>query len=559
MHASTPDLTQYESMPTVIEMLYHWEQTKPTEVYLRQPVNGQYQEYTWGETASQVRKMAYYLKSLDLPAESNISILSKNCAHWVISDLAISMSGHISVPLYPNLTSDQLGHILTHSECKVLFTGKLDGWSAQKPGVPEGVHSIAMPLSEETDCDQWDDIIKETQPMEENYVPEKDSVVAILYTSGTTGSPKGVIQLHSTYQRCVLAASGAVNFLSKPHRFFSYLPLCHVAERNVVEICSLYNGGVISFVESIDTFVDNLQQTSPTIFFAVPRIWTKFQMGVLGKLSQSKLDFLFKIPIVSGLVKKKIRVGLGLNEAEYVVTAAAPCPRSLHQWYNNLGIQLQELYGMTENGGVCTIMRKEANKIGTVGQAYPGADIKIDEETQEVLMKADWIMKGYYKEPDMTSDVIKNGYLHTGDMGSIDSEGFLSITGRVKDTFKTSKGEFIVPGPIEWGFTMNTNVEQICVLGRNLSQPIAMVVLSDLGRSLSVTEMEQSLSATVADINKSLVNYERVFKTIIIKEPWSPENGFLTPTLKVKRNILEDRYSEQLISWHDTSDAVIWE
>jgi len=247
------------------------------------------------------------------------------------------------------------------------------------------------------------------------------------------------------------------------------------------------------------------------------------------------------------------------NDAKYVITAAAPCPESLHKWYSDLGIDLLELYGMTENGGLCTIMRKTEKKMGTVGKTYPGAEIQIDKETNEVLMKADWIMPGYYKDPEKTAEVIKDGYLHTGDMGSIDDEGFLSITGRVKDTFKTAKGEYVVPGPIEWGFTLNTNVEQICVIGRNLAQPVAMIVLSELGLNLDRSEAENSIQESVAQINKSVTRHERVAKSIIMKEAWSTENGILTPTLKVKRNVLEERYQEKLENWYDKEESIIWE
>ena len=546
-------------IPTAIEMFYHWEKTKPNDTYLHQPIGDEWISYTWQECGIQIRKMATYLKSLDLPEKSKIALVSKNYSHWIMADLAIIMSGHVTVPFYPNLTSTQLNQVLTHSDSKAIFTGKLDDWNSMRPGVSADIKGIAMPNSIEKDYITWEKIQESHTPLEENFIPEKSDLSSILYTSGTTGSPKGVMLEHNSYIKGLVAISDLIDVFSTPHRYFSYLPLNHVAEKNVVEHGSLYNGGSIHFAESLETFAKNLQDTSPTIFFAVPRIWTKFQLGVLSKIPQSKLDLLFKIPFLNTNIKRKIRKGLGLNDAKIVLTAAAPCPKSLHEWYQNLGIKLQELYGMTENNGACTVMTLENMVLGTVGQAYPNSDLKIDEETKEIKMKADWVMRGYYKEPEMTEEVMKGGYLHTGDMGEIGSDGMLKITGRVKDTFKTAKGEYIVPGPIEWGFALNNNVEQVCLLGRNLGQPIALIVLSELGRKMKSNELQTSLTTTVKSINKDLVDYERIKKIIIAKEDWTIENGILTPTLKVKRNVLEAQYEGRLEGWYNEEESVIWE
>lgn len=547
------------TIPTAIEMFYHWERTKPNDIYMRQPFGDEWKDYTWAECGDQVRRTSSYIRSLDLPEKSKIALVSKNYTHWIIADLAIIMSGHITVPFYPNLTSNQLNQVLTHSESKVIFTGKLDDWKGMKSGVPADVQGIAMPMSEEKDYISWDEIQKNNEPYTKDYSPDKEDLVSILYTSGTTGSPKGVMLKHNSYIKALIAVSSLVDVLSTPQRYFSFLPLNHVAEKNVVEHSSLYNGGVIHFAESLETFAKNLQETSPTIFFAVPRIWTKFQLGVLSKLPQKKLDLLLKIPILNNNIKRKIRKALGLNDAHTVLTAAAPCPEVLHRWYEKLGLKLQELYGMTENNGACTVMAKDNMKLGTVGQKYPGSEIKIDKDSNEILMKADWVMHGYYKEPEMTEEILKDGYLHTGDMGEIDEDGMLKITGRVKDTFKTAKGEYIVPGPIEWGFALNNNVEQVCLLGRNLAQPVALIVLSELGVKKVKERLVRSLTATVESINKELVDYEKIKKLIITKEDWSIENGILTPTLKVKRNVLEQMYVDKLEAWYDHEDHLIWE
>tara|TARA_R110002012_G_scaffold197689_3_gene366340 strand:+ start:8780 stop:10531 length:1752 start_codon:yes stop_codon:yes gene_type:complete len=543
---------------SLVEWFFHWEKGTPDRVFLRQPNGDQWIEYTWKQVGDEARRMTSYLKSQGLVKGDHVGLISKNCSHWIIADLAIMMGGYISVPLYPNLVGEQLNQVLEHSEVKLLFVGKVDEWDSMKKGIPETLPCLTLPESHVEDYDKWQDIIAKNDPLTESDIPDEMDLCTIIYTSGTTGSPKGVMYNHKQLKFTAAAAKYVINFGDKRHRYFSYLPLCHVAERMIIELGALHCGGVISFAESLDTFMQNLSNAQPTMFFAVPRIWTKFQMGVWEKMPQSKLDFLLKLPIISGIVKKKIRIGLGINEAEYCLTAAAPCPPSLHKWYNALGIQLLELYGMTENVGACTLMHPDNVKMGTVGQPYRGSVLKIEEETGEILMQAPWLMQGYYKEPAMTASVLKNGFLHTGDMGEIDDEGFLKITGRVKDTFKTSKGEYIVPGPIEWGYSLNGYIEQICVLGRGLPQPVALVVISDKALKKNRVEVEKSLVDTMNMVNKDLVDYERVRKVIVMKEPWTMENGILTPKMSIKRNVLEGKYEENLQTWYATENTVIW-
>lgn len=557
-NTSTPS---QKDIKLLIEYFYDWEQKRPNEVYLRQPKGDTWKEYTWKETGDQVRRMAAAIQAMNLPERSNIGIVSKNCAHWIINDLAIIMSGHVSVPFYPTLKAEQLNQVLTHSECKVLFVGKLDDWNGMKEGVPKGVHCIAYPESpsEADGFDKWDDLTAKHEPLQGNPVADPDDLATIIYTSGTTGMPKGVMHSYRTAIAPMLGATPILKVGSTSDRYFSYLPLCHIAERAIVETASLFAGGTVSFVESLDTFAKNLQEVAPTHFLAVPRIWTKFQLGILEKMSQSKLSFLLKIPVISSIVKKKIRTALGLNDAKLLLTGAAPMPPTLISWYQKLGMNVREAYGMTENGGCCTVMPHEENKLGTIGKPYPSCDMKIEKGTGEICMRSPWVMTGYYKEPEITKKVLINGWLHTGDQGEFDDQGFLKITGRVKDTFKSAKGEYIVPVPIESGFAVNNNIEQVCVLGRNLPQPVMLVVLSEIGQQMPKAEVTQSITDTLTEVNAGLVNYERLNKAIIVSEPWSVENGIMTPTLKIKRNVLEARYQDSLLTWYEEKDKVIWE
>ncbi|MBX2842871.1 MAG: AMP-binding protein [Flammeovirgaceae bacterium] len=548
-----------EKLESLIEKFYHKEKSLKDKTFLRQPKGDSWIEYSWQEVGRQARCIASALIAMNLPPKSNIGIVSKNCAHWIMNDLAIMMSGHVSVPFYPNLNADQLEHVLEHGEVKVLFVGKLDNWDLMKPGVIGDIKCVAYPNSPATEYENWDDLLQKHEPLEGDPKPNLQEIATIIYTSGTTGRPKGVMVTNEQNATVMKSVEQIIPLYETEQRFFSFLPLCHVAERGVVETCSIYSGGTISFVESIDTFVKNLQDTQPTIFFAVPRIWTKFQLGVLEKMPQKKLDFLLKTPILSGIIKKKILTKLGLGKVVMAFTAAAPTPKSLHLWYQKLGLKLLELYGMTENAGACTVMPPQAFKLETIGIPYPGVDLKIDPKTSEILMMSDWVMKGYYREPEMTAEVLKNGYLHTGDMGKVDEDGYLKITGRVKDIFKTAKGEYVVPGPIEWDFSADAYIEQICVMGTGLPQPIALVQLSEVGKAAEKSAVEHSFSTLLTLINAKTVDYQKVKKVVITKDEWNIENDIITPTMKIKRNKIDALYLEKAEKWYKQADVVLWE
>ena len=530
-----------------LEMLYKWEREKENEIYLSQPINGVWHNWTWREVGLEVRKMAAYLQSLNLPKQSKIGVLSKNCAHWIMSDLAIMMSGHTSVPLYPNLSSDTLNKILIHSETKVLFVGKLDNFEAMQPGIPADMPCITYPFYSE-DYPKWDDLTQDISPLTDNVIREEMELATIIYTSGTTGDPKGV--MHKFYNFSFATVNAVKALPLKEESFFSYLPLCHIAERLLVMMGSLYTGGKVSFAESLDTFAANLSEASPSVFLGVPRIWTKFQQGILGKLPQKKLNVLLSIPIISTLIKKKIQKGLGLSKARNIYTGAAPTPASTIKWFEKLGIKIQEAYAMTENTCYSHVSFKSKIKIGSVGQALPLCDVKLSDQ-KEILIKHDALMDGYYKDEEETNKTIIDGWLHTGDEGEIDENGFLTITGRVKDIFKTSKGKYVAPSPIEMKLSANKNLEQICVVGDSIPQPIVLVVLSERGKRKNKKDLIASLTKTMQVINPKLDKHEKLHNIVVIAEDWTIENKLLTPTMKIKRNAIEKIYKSNYTSWYE--------
>jgi len=547
---------------------YEWERKLKDKPFLRQPFGDKWEEYTWGETGQMARKLATGLKTLGLPPKSHIGLMSKNCREWIIADLAIYMAGYVSVPFFPTLNSKELKSLLHFGDVSALFMGKVNAWDEIKNGIPDDMPLIAFPhykdCSEISVGHQWFDFINKFEPQQEDFYPDRSDVWTIIFTSGTTGTPKGVVLDYQTNENteCLTTPEHnplRVDFNGK-NSFFSYLPLNHIAERIVVEWTCFRYGGTISFTESIETFAQNLGSVQPTVFFGVPRIYTKFQMGILSKFPQEKLNKLLSIPVVSSLLKMVLKKKLGLSKAKAIVTGAAPMQESQRVWYRSLGVKITNGYGMTENCAICTQLPGEiTDKPGSVGKAQPKVDIKIESETGEILMRGPYVMKGYYNDPETTNNTIKNGWLYTGDRGRIDDEGNLYITGRVKDAFKTTTGEFVEPGKIEALFGDVTEFEQMCVAGFGIAAPILLVVPSEGANSIDKDTLKQQLNNKLESVNKDQVSFRKVSTIVIMKEAWTPENGLCTPTLKIKRVKIDEKFMSKYKQWHENSEAVIWE
>jgi len=539
---------------------YYWAQKQPNEIFLKQPVGINYIDFTYQEAENQVNKLAAYLQEKVQSGPKHVGILSKNSAYWILADLAISSAGCVSVPFYATLTADQLNEVLVHSDCQILIVGKLDHWESIKSGIPTNVLIIHTPESEEKEAIQWNEILDQEFPTFEPHNPQVDELSTIVYTSGTTGTPKGVMIPNSSVAQALNLAR-QIAYLDTPQtRFISYLPLCHIAERNIVEFACIASGGTIYFVESLLTFKENLYQANPTHFLAVPRIWSKFQEGILEKIGgQKKLDLLLSIPIIKQIIKRKIKKGLGLDKAILMLTGAAPMPSELLKWYQKIDFFIQEAYGMTENMGLNSLMPRDEIRIGTVGKIHKTCQTRIDPETKEIQMKADYNTWGYYKQEQLTQELFVDGWLKTGDMGEIDSNGFLSIIGRVKDNFKTAKGQYVSPAPIENKLSVDPHIEQCCVVGINLPQPIALIVLSLEGKKTETNALMGHLETLLKNTNPHFKKNEHLAKIIVLKEDWTIENNCLTPTLKIKRPIIEQKYLASFETWNNQIETIIFE
>jgi len=547
-----------------LQRLYHWERHAPDRVAFTQPMGGGVlREWRWREAADEARRMAAHLQGLDLPPGSRIAILSKNTVWWMLADFAIWMAGHVSVPLYPTLAPDTVRQILEHSEAKLLFVGKLDGWEHMKPGVPTALPRIATPLATERDCAQWDEIVARSAPLPGEPVRAADELATIMYTSGTTGMPKGVMHSFGSFALAVAAGLERIP-LREDGRMLSYLPLAHVVERALVEHGQLATGMQVFFAESLETFTADLQRARPTVFFSVPRLWVKFQHGVHTKLPPAKLERLLRLPLVRGLVRRKVLRTLGLDRCIFAAGGAAPMPPELLQWYARLGLNIAEGYGMTENLGASHISTGDPAAFGSVGRAYTGVDARLAPDTGEIQVRMPWVMQGYYKETGLTRGAFSDdGWLCTGDKGAVDTSGNLRITGRVKDLFKTSKGKYVAPSPIEDRLVMHDAIEACAVTGANLGQPLGIVMLTPEASAQARAAggraaLEAALQAHLQAVNAPLDPHERLDCLVVETTPWTVDNGFITPTFKVKRNRIEEVYAPRFGEWTARGRPVVW-
>jgi long-chain acyl-CoA synthetase len=551
-----------------LQRLYHWETNAPDRIVFTQPVGGgQVQDITWRQAMDQVRRMAAHLQTLGLQAGDRVALLSKNTAHWLMADWAIWMGGFVSVPLYPTLAAGTVAQVLRHSGAKLLFVGKLDGWDAMKAGVPAGLPCISLPLAPPDAASSypaWDRIVAATAPMQGQVTRPADDLATLMYTSGTTGAPKGVMHSFATFAWAVRSGLKRLPALNADARMLSYLPLSHVAERALVEHGLLASGMHLYFAESLDTFTADLQRARPTIFFSVPRLWLKFQQGVHAKLPPAKLDRLLKIPILGGIVRKKVLSALGLDACVFAAGGAAPMPPELLRWYGRLGLDLAEVYGMTENCGVSHATLPGQPRPGTVGLPYDGIECRVDPRSNEIQVKAGCVMLGYHGEPEMTRAAFTDdGWLRTGDKGALDAEGNLRITGRVNDLFKTSKGKYVAPAPIEDRLVMHPALEACCVTGANLGQPLALAMLNPDGIRKSRDaagrgELEASVASHLKAINDTLDPHEQLDCIVLMADAWTVDNDIITPTFKVKRARIEDLFASHYLAWIAARKKVLW-
>ncbi len=556
------------SSKLLLDYIYEHETNRANQIYLTQPMGGgKVVDFTWSQMMDQSRRMATYLKAQGFAPGSRIGILSKNTAHFMMAELAIWMAGYTTVAIFPTEGADTVKYVLTHSEASLLFVGKLDSFDQQVSGIPAGLPCIALPLSPKSSYRTWDDITAQTAAIAGKPARAGDDLCFIMYTSGSTGTPKGVMH---TFDGATRASEGIVSFQDKEvganftYRALSYLPLAHIFERAWISCAGFVMGrGHIFFAEALETFVQDLQRARPTVFISVPRLWLKFQQGVSAKMPPKKLKTLLSIPILGGIVRKKVLTQLGLNEVVLAGCGSAPLPPALLQWYRDLGLHLSEGYGMTEDFAYSHSTNKKQQALGYVGVTYPGVQRRLETDG-EILIKSPGTMKGYYKQPELDAEVFTaDGFFRTGDLGEALPDGQLKLTGRKKELFKTAKGKYVAPAPIENMINESAMVELSMVSGVGQPSAYAIVVPAEalrpnLGDASVRVEFEAEMASILKRVNDKVADYEQLRMIVVAREPWSIENGQLTPTLKIKRNKIESALETSVEGWYGKKGPVVW-
>ncbi|ENS5606635.1 AMP-binding protein [Vibrio mimicus] len=548
------------ALPPPNEMLLRWVQERPNEVYLKQIINRQFVEFTYAEVADQALRLVSALRALGAEPGDKIALISKNCAEWFICDLALMLGDYVSVPIFPTAGSETIDYCLEHSESKILIVGKLDDnkATAQVLAARPNIISISLPYSSAAPCQyQYQSLIKQYEPSEERPTHYDEKLMSLVYTSGTSGLPKGAMLTYGAFTWSVQQLVNHIG-IQEGDRLFSYLPLAHITERVYIFGSSILGGVPTAFPESLDTFIEDVKMQRPTLFISVPRLWTLFQQRIQDKLPQKKLNILLKIPFINSLIKRKLADGLGLDQARVLGCGSAPVSPALLEWYRSIGLNVTEAWGMTESFAYSTINYPfRADKIGTVGNAGPGIELKIADD-EEIMVRSKGLFSGYYKNDAATAESFDNqGWLHTGDIGSIDSDGYLTIQGRKKDTFKTAKGKFVAPVPIEKKLFEYSRVEMMCLIGSGLPAPILLAIPHNFP-NFDRARYERTTQKVIARINNELESHEQIKGVLMIKEPWSIDNGILTPTLKIKRHVLEKKYHDTGQNW-PKGQLIVWE
>jgi len=527
--------------------LLYWSAHKGDNSAMVQPfLDGSVLDLSWREVASQALRLAAYLDQLKLPKESSIALFANNSVYWIITDMAIGFAGHVSVPIYSAAKPSLCRHVIEHSDVKAVFYDNETQVQATKQVLAEGrsIEWIYLPSAQHASSQQWASIQRTFEPIEVPVIPDADSLYTIAYTSGSTGIPKGV--MHSACSP-ILVAEGLnqESPLTPEERLLSYLPLAHLAERGSVEAVAIRYGLTLYFSAGLETFNDDICRARPTLFFSVPRLWTKFYQRAVS------------IQAATGgeASNRDVLRALGLDYVKCAMSGSASLPEAIINYFHSLGIEILECYGMSENFGYSHGSRAGNVRVGYVGAPSPQVECRLTDEG-EVLVKSPSMMLGYFKDEKATASVLTpDGFLRTGDLGHVDEQSRLKLIGRSKELFKTSKGKYVAPLPIEMALCNSTSIDNVCVMGENFQKPIALLQPSEEALDLMLEDESATtkrLLGVLNTLNDVLEEHEKLAKLIVLSDPWTVENECLTVTLKIKRTVIEQRYQKDLSTWYET-------
>jgi long-chain acyl-CoA synthetase len=573
---------------------YYQLENYPQEGALVSKVNGTWVKTSTQQYIDQANAISRGLIKLGVKANDKVAIISMtNRTQWNICDIGILQTGAQDVPIYPTITEQDYEYVLNHSESKYVFVSckeVLDKINKIKANVPTllGVYSF-----EDIDgCDSWQEVItlgNDNQDLQQEVqkrmdAVQEDDLATLIYTSGTTGRPKGVMLSHKNIACNAKHSKGRLPIEMGKSKALSFLPVCHIYERMLLYMYQ-YCGVSIHFAESLETISDNLKEIHPEVMTAVPRLLEKVYDKIIAKgadLTGVKKKLFFwavdlglqwepygqngwvyetKLKVARKLIFSKWQEALGGNLKAIASGSAALQPR-LARVFNAAGCPVMEGYGLTETSPVVTVndLRNGGFRIGSVGKALPDTEVKIAEDG-EILIKGPQVMQGYYKDPEQTAEVLKNGYFHTGDIGEIDNDGFLKITDRKKSMFKTSGGKYVAPQLIENAMKQSSFIEQILVVGDGEKMPAALIQPNwdwinqwsalkghDISKDTAVASQDQKLIDRIQEEinfhNEGFGSWEKVKTFQLTPDLWSIEAGHLTPTMKSKRKVIKQMYKD---------------
>ncbi|HNY50376.1 MAG TPA: long-chain fatty acid--CoA ligase [Smithella sp.] len=578
-----------------------------TLVIYKNSKSGQWEEISWTKLNEMVRNLGMFLIKRGIKPGDKVALFSPNRYEWWVADLAIISVGAVNVPIYATNSAEESRYIIDNSDSRMCFVGTKEHMAkiikvkeklpnlgeiiifddSEKP--PAGVMTLAEAMKEGSATTNKDEFDKRIKPI------NMDDVATIIYTSGTTGNPKGVMLTHKNFVSNVNQINAVdPEFLSDDHTFLSFLPLAHSLERTVGYYAAIFLGKKVAFAESTDKLLENFKEIRPTVLVSVPRIYEKVHAGILAKvataspvkkalfnwamgLAKENLPYIcenrkrtgwfaFKYNLADKLIFSKLKEALGMDKLKGAVSGGGPLSVSDAEFFLGMGIIITEGYGLTETTPVTNSNKPKKIKPGTVGPAVKDTIVKIG-EGGEILIKGPQVMKGYYKNEEATKEVFtSDGFFRTGDIGEIDSDGYMKITGRIKDIIVTSGGKNISPQNIENTLITSPFIEQIAVIGDNRKYLSALIVpafasleswAKEKGIAFSnrhdLTQNPEVIKLYEQEIQEYMKDYarvEQIRKFILLEKEWSQDSGELTPTMKLKRSIIRKKFEQEIESMY---------
>ncbi len=591
------------SADTIPSRLFRQQRIRPSQPAYLEKRNGAWQTTSWHEYGDLVKRAGKALMALGLEpnrARGNegvptVCILGFNKPEWVIMDLAAMSIGGAPAGIYTTCSASEVQYIVNHAESKVVLVENEEQWKkieSKRAELPHLKHVVMMRDSKKIDHPMvlsWDEFLKKGDSVEDQRffqrvdALEPEGLATLIYTSGTTGPPKGVMLSHKNLAWTAAKAIELTDSTSADVSL-SYLPLSHIAEQMFSVHGPVTSGMSIWFAESIDKVPENLKECRPTVFFGVPRIWEKFHAGIRGKMEQADpkkkklLDWAMavgaraaqytargmKMPVpllaqyklAQKLIFSKLKEAVGLNRGRFFVSGAAPIAREVIEFFATLDIMILEVYGQSEDTGPTSFNRPGRTKLGSVGPAIPGVDVRIAKD-DEIIVRGPNVFLGYYKEPAATAETLVDGWLHSGDLGVFDNEGYLSITGRKKDIIITAGGKNITPKNIEHALKQNPLVAEAVVIGDRRKYLTCLITIEPeqakkFGGDAGV---RAEIQKQIDRVNQDLARVEQIKKFAILDKTFSVETGELTPTLKLKRNVVQKKFAREIDSLYAGEDA----